>query len=515
VLALKELIVVLVIALAVFKLAKPIAFLFTTQDDFTRRRNTWCALTIAAFLCPSFWLFCLVAMPILIWAGRRDSNPGALYLMLMHVVPPFSWRVPLVGSSYFVDLELSMLLSFCVMTPAALRLLRSKQLTPAHKFMDFCFLAYLALTSIYFVLPEVSRGILMTPTFTDYLRRAFESFFIFYVPYLVFSRSGSNRREIRDMLAAFCLSCAVMAAIGTFEGAKHWLLYGEMRSNWGPEYNAYLMRGESVRAMASTIHPLYFGYLLAVAFGIWLCLKSNVQSKLSRNAVAVLYWLGLLAAYSRGPWIGAIVIYSAYVALSRRAVSKVLKAVGTAALVGLIVAISPLGNKIAQVFPYFGGNVDVDTFTYRQRLLEHAWPIIRDSPFLGNQYAYSKLEELRQGQGIIDLMNGYINILLNNGFVGLSLFVSFVVTGIFKAWMVSRRSNSSNGVGVELGTMGASLAACMLGTLVMMWGGGLIVSIPCVLAGLAAACADLYRLPQRGAITGTTAPNNRAGSYGP
>jgi hypothetical protein len=496
-LVLKELIVVLVIALALFKFAKPVASHFTTQDDFARRRNTWCAVTIVAFLCPIFWLFCLVAIPFLVSAGRKDSNPGALYLMLMCVVPGIYWRVPMVGLSYLIDLNFQLLLSFCVMVPAALRLLKSKQQLPRFRLMDFCLLAYLALTSMYFILPEVSRGVLMTPTITDCLRRALESFFEIYVPYFVLSRSSSSRREVQDILAAFCLSCAVMAAIGTFEGARHWLLYGAMRSHWDPEYNPYLMRGESVRAMASTVHPLVLGYLLAVAFGLWLCLKSNVQSKLSRNAVIVLYWLGLLAAYSRGPWVGAIFIYFIYVALSRRAVSRLLKAVVASALLGLIVTISPFGNKIAKVIPYFGGTVDAENITYRQRLLDRAWQIIQDSPFLGDQYALSKMEDLRQGQGIIDLMNGFVNILLDNGFVGLSMFLSFVMIGVIKAWMLSRESTR---VGVELGTMGASLVACILGTLVMMWAGGLIVSPASVLVGLAAACADLGRRQQRGAI---------------
>ena len=129
-LSLKELIVVLAIAGVVFKFAKPIALLFASPDDLTRRRNAWIGVTIAAFLCPSFWSFCLVATPILIVAARKDSNPGALYLMLMYVVPGFSWRVPMVGFSYLVDLDFQLLLSFCVAAPAALRIYRSKPAGP-------------------------------------------------------------------------------------------------------------------------------------------------------------------------------------------------------------------------------------------------------------------------------------------------------------------------------------------------------------------------------------------------
>jgi hypothetical protein len=494
ILALKELVVVLFIALTVFKFGNRIALLFTSQADFARRRNTWCAVTIIAFLCPIFWLFCLLAIPFLVSAARKDSNPAALYLLLVYAIPDFSWRVPMVGFSYLVDLDFQLLLSFCVMVPAAIRLLKSKEQPFSWKLMDCCLLAYIALTSTYFLLPEISRGVLMTPTLTDSLRRAFEAFFEIYVPYFVVSRSGTSRRQIQDILTAFCLSCAVMAAVGTFEAAKHWLLYGEMRNNWGSEYNSYLMRGTSIRAMASTAHPLVLGYLLAVAFGLWLCLKTNVQSKLSRNSVIVLYWLGLLAAYSRGPWVGAIVIYFAYAMLSRRAASKLFKAVSASTIVALVVAITPIGNKIASVIPFFGGTVDAENITYRRRLLDRAWEIIQDSPLLGDQHALSKMEDLRQGQGIIDLMNGFVNILLDNGFVGLTLFLWFIAIGVIRAWALSRDSLR---VGGELSSMGACLVACIFGILVMMWAGGLIVSTICLFVGLAAACADLGRAQVR------------------
>jgi hypothetical protein len=505
---LKGLFVVSVIAWVIFRFAKPVALLFASESDFSRRRNIWFAVTFAAFLCPNFWFFCWVAALILALAGRKESNPGALYLMLMYVVPEFSDRVQMVGISYLVDLDFDLLLSFCVMAPAALRLLKTKPQPELRglSLIDFSLMAYLVLKSFYFVLPEVNRGMLMSPTFTDCLRRLFQSIFELYVPYFVLSRSSSSRRQVQDMLATFCLACVVMAAIGAFEGAKHWMLYEEMRNQWG-EYNSYLMRGESIRARASTSHPLVLGYLLAVAFGIWLCFKSTVKSKWSRNSVIVLYWLGLLAAYSRGPWIGAIFIYFVVVALSNRPVSNLFRAACISAFVALIVALSPLGSKIANVIPYFGGTVDMENITYRERLLDRSWQIVQESPFLGDQQAFAKMEDLRQGEGIIDLMNGFMNILLDNGFVGLTLFLSFVMLGVIKAWMLSRQSAH---VGEDLGAIGASLVACILGTLLMMWIGGLIVSTTCVLVGLAAASAEVGRLQRRAPIKRDPASDTRA-----
>ena len=74
-LSLKELFVVLVIATLVFRLAKPAANLFITPADLARRRNVWYLLTIVGFLSPSFWLYVLVAVPAMAWAGPMAVCP--------------------------------------------------------------------------------------------------------------------------------------------------------------------------------------------------------------------------------------------------------------------------------------------------------------------------------------------------------------------------------------------------------------------------------------------------------
>lgn len=122
----KEMIVALVIGAVIFRFAKPIALQFSTEADFLRRRNLWFGLTTIAFLSPSFWLYALVAFPILWWAGRKDTNPVALYLMLLHVIPPLPVSIPVVGIHALFDVDNYRLLSFSVLVPAALRL-RNRQ----------------------------------------------------------------------------------------------------------------------------------------------------------------------------------------------------------------------------------------------------------------------------------------------------------------------------------------------------------------------------------------------------
>src|SRR5258708_30847236 len=95
---LKAMIVVLTVATGVFIIARPICLRFMAPDDFTRRRNVWFALTVTAFVSPSFWLYALVAAILLMWTARKDRNPVALYALLMFVIPPnIMFEVPIAG----------------------------------------------------------------------------------------------------------------------------------------------------------------------------------------------------------------------------------------------------------------------------------------------------------------------------------------------------------------------------------------------------------------------------------
>lgn len=494
---LKELIVVLVIALAVFKLARRIALLFTTPEDYARRRNTWLALTIVAFLSPSIWIFAAVAAPLLLFAGRKDSNPAALYLLLLHVIPPFDVRVPMIGISFLFDANIYLLLSFCVMTPAAWRLFRSKDEARARGLdaMDICLFAYGALCAFLFLRPETASGVIMTATFTDDLRRIFLFFFLTVVPYYAISRGSSDRRQILDMMATYCLACGILAAIALFESSRHWLMYADMPERWGVQYNftQYLERGSSLRAMASSGHPLALGYLLVIGLGFWLYLQSHVKSKRSKLAVTLLFWLGLLAAYSRGPWIAAACAYFFYAALRPRVFSGIFKAAAVAAILAALVSVSPLRDKIVDVMPFLGGTVDSANVDYRHRLLDRSWEIIRENPLLGDQGALLRMQDLRQGQGIIDIVNGYLGILLSNGFVGLSLILCFILVGLFKAWGFSKENAKAD---PDLSMLGANLVACIMVTLLLLTDGSLGTGCErmfYVLAGLAAAYAHLRR----------------------
>jgi|SRR5579871_1406027 len=477
ILSLKEFIVVFAIAIVVFRLAKPVLLKFASPQDLARRQMVWLCLTATAFFATSFWLFALLAIPLTIWAGRRDSNPCALYLMLLVIIPPIEVPLPMIGMPYLLMMSNFLILSFCIMTPVALRLFRSKDKNReiGLRFTDFCLIAYGLLTAVLYVHTIRPDGGLYPATFTDACRRGFVFFFDVWVPYYAISRASADRAKLVEMMATYSLSCALLAAIGIFEAVRHWYLYGEMAVRLGaPGPGAqYLMRGTSLRAMASTGHAMALAYMLVPAYGFWLYLKNRVSQKRWRYCGTIIFWGGLFAAYTRGAWIGAVLVYFLFAALQPHSTSRIFKATSVAFVMGTFIYFSPLGDKVVSVLPGLGGTVDNDNIIYRERLWHRSWEIIQHSPFFGDQEAMLKMADVRQGEGKVDLINAYAGILLDNGFVGLALFASFILSALYIAWLGMRGAGTRDD---DLPLIGAGLVACIIGMLLMFangnFGGG-------------------------------------------
>jgi hypothetical protein len=475
ILSLKELFVVLVISAIVFRLARPVALKFIAGDDFSRRCKVWYLLTVTAFLSPSFLIFSVVAVPTLIIAGRRDSNPGALYLMLLQVIPPVDVPVPLFGIDRLIEVNNYLLLSICVMTPAAIRIIRSSEKSGSRGFQmtDACLLAYGLLTSLLYVQSQTPEGGLYAGTVMESVRRGVVFALSVYVPYFAISRASSSRKALVDAMASFCLSCALLAAIAVFETGRHWLLYNEMTYRWNDTYTltSYLERGGSLRAMASTGHSMALGYMLVIGWGFWLYLRSSVESTRMRLGGTILFWGGFLASFTRGAWVGAVIVYFLYAAIGPLALSKMAKAVGVSIVTAVLIYFSPLADRIMSVLPFLGGTVDSGNIVYRHRLFDRAWEIIQQSPMLGDQGALLKMQDLRQGQGIIDLVNTYIGILLDNGFVGLTLFLLFCLIPLFKVLSATRRFKTAD---QDRSMLGACLASTIIAMLVILESGNFL-----------------------------------------
>jgi hypothetical protein len=490
---LKAVAVILALALPTLMLLRnPACAMAIGSLDFARRRNLWIAVTLIAFLSHNFWVFIVATGILLLNAAPRDRNRVALYFFLLFAVPQISAEITGLGViRYFFAIDYVRLLSLVVLLPAALYLRKHQpadltRLTPIDKVLIG-----------YIVINLVIQ--LFALTFTSVMRNAFYAFIDIALPYYVVSRSLRDMRDFRDAVMSFAVAGTLVAVLGVFEFGKRWLLYNALDDALGApwEYGDYLERGESLRAMVSTGQPIVMGYVMAVVVGAYLFLKKSVPNQ-------AIWWLGLgvllageVVPLSRGPWVGGVVMLLVFILTGPNAMSQLGKFGALGLLAVPILIITPAGERILDYLP-FVGTVDEGNVTYRQILFDICIDIILANPLFGSSDFLLYMESLRQGNGIIDIVNTYLIIALNSGLVGLGFFLGFfgmIMAGILKGM----RSLPKDG---EEHLLGQALLGMLAGILVTIFTVSSITLVPVVywaIAGLGFAFARLARSTAAGA----------------
>jgi len=454
----KAMIVVLVTALIMFALLKPMFLRFMDPEDFGRRRTLWFIHAGAAFLSPSFWIYLVIALPTLIWAVRRDSNPIAIWLFIVFAVPPVNVAIPLPLVQTFTTISQEHMLGMFVLFPMALHYLHGQRppRSTTIKVMDTLLLSYIAY-QLALAFPYDSL--------TGELRRAFTLLLDNFLVYFVFSRYISDKRRLVDVMAGLCLPAVVMAPLALFESSRNWLLFTLIGEVWGQVNEfAWLFRGASLRSQLTMGHSIAMGYVMATALGFWLYLRTEVKGMGLRWAVVPLLCGAILVSYSRGAWAQAALLPILMFVLAPNRSTAHFKSLIVAGLVAFGVYLTPLGERIADLLPFIG-NSSQDTVDYRQQIAELSWQLVQQHPVFGNPFAGAQMESLRQGQGLIDMVNIYASVAIFQGLVGLAMFGGFFMAGTLGGYFRMRQARFED---TDLALMGAALVAVMVTTVLIM-----------------------------------------------
>jgi hypothetical protein len=486
---LRALFVILGLATVVFACAKgPACASAMAAGDFERRRNLWFAITLIAFLAHNFWAYVIAAGALLLFIVPREPNKLALYFFLLFAVPAIADQIPGLGMiNQLFTIHYYRLLALTVLLPAFL-FLRNQRDTErfGRTLPDKLFAAYLILQLLL---------IMQSNTVTNGLRYGvFYAFTDAFLPYYVASRSLKNLQDFRDALMAFVLAAIVLSAIGAFEAAKGWLLYSSLEDALGVPWpmGDYLNRDGTLRALASVGHSLGLGYVIAVALGFFLYLRSSVPSPVAWGIGATSLIVGLLSTLSRGPAMGGLAVVLAFLATSP-SIARNFARLGFLSLVGFSVLMATPASDT--VIDYLGvlGSIDTYNITYRVKLLMISLDVIMQNPLFGayDFYVIPEVQELKQGQGIIDVVNTYVGIGLASGLVGLSLFAGFFVAAANAVRNALKHQSGQNG---ELILLGRALLATLLGVLVMIFTVSNIIIVPLIYWSVAGVCVAYARM---------------------
>ena len=335
---------------------------------------------------------------------------------------------------------------------------------------------------------------LTTSSFTDVLRTAVVLGIDVFLPYYAFSRGLWDAARMRDAMAAFVGAGAVIAFIALFESGKGWLLYSSLPEvldvHWN--YGSYMFREGSLRATVSTGHSIYLGYAMTAALGMHLALRPSFPSGKSWTVVFLLFLSAVVVSFARGPWVGAAAMLAVAALLAPSAKTTLGRVLGLAVLVVPILSLTPLGPKILSSLPFVGG-ADQGSVDYRQQLFTVSIGVLMMNPFFGSPYYMSTgaMESMRQGEGIIDMVNSYLGVALATGLVGLALFAGVFGSSALRIFVHLRRSPDKS---TEDHVTGRALLATLAGVLVTIATVGSDNAVPFVYWCLAGMCAAYVRI---------------------
>ena len=484
----KAMIVVMVVTTIAFMVAKPLMVRFMSTADFAVRRNVWLTINAAAFLIPNYWGYVAVAAVVMSYGMRRDSNPAAFYVFLLLAMAPLELDIPTLGAvRQIFRLDHFRLMSLVLLVPLALRLARHPDVPPAVKGAGGVGASVVQASDLLIVAYAVLQIALLVPyeSVTTTMRRTVLLGLDMLLPYYVLSRACRSRAAVVDVMAAFVLSLALLVPLAVYEVVSGTMLYAALEQAWGTgRMYIYLSRAGYLRAQVTSGHSIVLGYAMATALGLWLYLQTRVAARGWRWLGLSTFVLGLILPFSRGPWLGALLILLLFLGLGPNPAGRLLKALGGLTVAAVIVLASPYGEGVLNSLPFIG-TMDEGTVSYRQELAAQSWILIQQNPFFGTPGFWAYLEDLRQGQGIIDLVNAYAGIALAYGLVGLSLFLAFFASIVWRNVKAVRALSAQD---PDLSLIGSSLLACMLGGLFMVATVNLYLSVSYItwaLAGLA------------------------------
>lgn len=455
----RSLVFILIISSIFFAFAKRYCVGFMELNEFVKRKNAWLITTLLAFTVGNFWIFAVLVTLYLISKFKNSANPVSVYLFLIFALPTGEVAIPGFGViNYLFMISFQKLLVLVILIPLLFSIsAKNKQFKFGKTFTDklvFLLIAYLS----YLYIRDTSP--------TDMLRQTFYNVIEIYVPYYVISRFINNINLMREAILSLILGISTIACIAMFEYLKGWLLYAYLPFVLGvSDMTSYLGRAGFVRAIATTGHSIALGYAMAIGIILFLYYK-EVSTKSSPQKSGLLVLIGgAFSGLSRGPWLGALLGWVCFTLTGKHAMKKLAQFLVVAVLGFGVLSALPGGEKYINLLPFIG-KTEKENITYREHLFENSMIVIKRNFWTGspNFMQTPEMEEMRNGVGVIDIVNSYLGMTLSSGVIGLILFI-----GIFASLILGLyKSIRNKALSEEERLISRSLLASLLATMLII-----------------------------------------------
>ena len=481
---LRALIVLVVLAYLGFALLMPSAKELGFQREIKTWRLWWYAVTVSAFIVSSYWVFIFLSMTALALYRASSINKLAVFCLLLLTLPSLPNEIPGFGLvNYFIRLSWPMLLTLFLLLPIFVGSGRSSTVKRDKNIFDQLVLAYFV---------YISLLAFRDTSLTDGLRNVLYFSLGIYLPYKIFSTHITSKRRFLSIQFAVFSVIILVSLFAIFESLKSWQLYSELKDILG-NTNAitdYKHRVGSLRPNV-TLGAINVGLFITIAFAFGVSLFNDWKAtKINLLYISIL-GLALLLTLSRGPWLGMFVMIVIYIVISSNRVRNLSRFAASFVILVPLLIFSGEGTRLVNLLPGVDNNQN-STISYRQRLLSTSIDVINENPLIGSTTYLEnpKMRTLIQGEGIIDIVNTYIQIALEYGYIGVALFMSIflgIAYNLLRLIIMLRRKKRHDLelIGISL-LLSLSSVLFIIGT-VSTLGGGAVSIFYWLLAGLSVA----------------------------
>ena len=486
---LRAYIVVFCLSNFIFWLLPKLRANFASNLEIKTWRNYWLLVTTLCFFISNIWLYVVGIILILAYANHSKVAPLPLFFAISCASPLYYFTIPGFG-------VINHVISLSYMTLLVLLLLLPQNTNFTYqRISNYPYLKAIIAYVVIIALLD-SRG----ATFTHSIRTIVTALITILLPLTFLCRSLNDTETFKKCFFALAFCLTPLALLGCFESIKYWKLYSSSFVSLLGQKMAldYGLRGNTLRASTLFAGPIVFGYMMVVGAGILLFLQKYISQKHLFRFIFILFIGALYFTKARGPWLGMVVLVILYIWSGPNRLGNFSKfTVGSA--IGLIVlSMTSFGEKLISMLPFMSSKEshEASTIDYRIRLIEQAQILFQKNPIFGlsNYRETPEMEVMRQGQGIIDVVNSYIDIGLSYGIVGLGLFI-FIFFGLF--FTVLKKLRSLPPEQEDLINIGRSLYAIMGAILFIIFTVSSINYIPIFYWLFAGLCSAYIRLCNR------------------
>jgi len=394
----------------------------------------WMAIIAAVFLAKNIWAAFLVVLLIKLIFVKNDIEKSIVFFLSLLPVIPASFLFPFIkpGSLYFMDFSMPVVLAIVFLIPLIPKIIDEGEHSVYRTDLLFFFLMAI------FIFGSFRERYEFQMTFFNGIRESLLTVFQFLIPYYVLSRGVRGSDMVNSVVKGLVLTGTFIAVFAFVEAILKWKIYTELGGylgafTAGSIHNLHEIRYGLLRVAVSMTHPITLGFYLSFIFGLVVyLLRIEKASKLGYLLFYGLFSGAMYLTVSRGAWVGfAILLFVLFVYKLRPKLRRILLLMSL--VLSPLFAFVDMGENQSSASSS-GGVDEFGTMEYRYNLALASLKVIPRQFFLGSRTykSYPEMQELEQGQKIIDIVNGYLHVALDYGMIALAIFLVLVMRSVLE-----------------------------------------------------------------------------------